>query len=198
MDLKREVVQFRVTLRHVEPVVWRQIEVPAKYTFWDLHVAIQDAMGWLDYHLHLFRVANARGESVEIGIPDDDPFDDQPVCLAGWQVPIADYFDRVGARAEYEYDFGDDWMHDLHVERVSRRQSGTRYPRCVDGANHCPPEDCGGPHGYAELLRVIANPRHAEYASSMLWLGGRFDPTEFVASHVRFDDPAKRWRNAFT
>ena len=197
MDANRDVVQFRVTLRYVEPVVWRLIEVPAKYTFWDLHVAIQDAMGWLDYHLHMFRVADPRGEPTEIGIPDDEPFDDESVCLAGWKVPIAQYFDGVGAHAEYEYDFGDGWLHDLRVEHVAPRQPGTKYPRCSGGANRCPPEDCGGPPGYAELLKIIAKPRHKEYASTIEWLGGRFDPTEFSADKIRFANPATRWRNAF-
>jgi len=198
MDRKRDVVQLRVTLRDVEPAVWRQIEIPAKYTFWDLHVAIQDAMGWLDCHLHMFRVANARGETEEIGIPDDDRFGDEPVCLPGWEVPIADYLDHVGAQAEYEYDFGDGWSHDVRVERVAPRRSGTKYPRCSDGANRCPPEDCGGPPGYAGLLEVIANPRHEEYASTVEWLGGRIDPTRFDVRSVRFDNPATRWRKAFT
>jgi hypothetical protein len=198
MDLKHDVLEFRVTLREVEPVVWRQVEVPAKYTFWDLHVAIQDAMGWLDYHVHMFRVADARGDVVEIGIPDDELLDDDPVCLAGWKVPIAAYFYRVGARAEYEYDFGDGWLHELRLERISPRQPPTKYPRCTDGANRCPPEDCGGPHGYAGLLDVIADPSHDQYASTLEWLGGPIDPTEFASETVRFDSPAKRWRNAFT
>ena len=198
MDAKRDVLEFRLTLRDIKPVPWRQIEVPAKYTFWDLHVAIQDAMGWLDCHLHMFRVANVRGEVVEIGIPNDEPFENEPVCLAGWEVPIADYFHRVGARAEYEYDFGDSWLHELRLARISARRPGTKYPRCSGGANRCPPEDCGGPHGYAELLEIIADPRHEEYASTVEWLGGAFDPVVFDSAKVRFDSPSKRWRNAFT
>jgi hypothetical protein len=179
-------------------VVWRQIEVPARYTFWDLHVAIQDSMGWLDCHLHMFRFPDARGHTVEIGIPDDDPLDDEAVCLAGWEVAIVDHLYRVGAQAEYEYDFGDGWLHDVRVEGISPRRPGTKYPRCNDGANRCPPEDCGGPHGYADLLDIIANPRNKEYASMVEWLGGRIDPTQFDTRKVRFDNPATRWRRAFT
>mgnify|MGYP001167299306 CR=1 FL=1 len=93
MDAKRSTLQFRVTLAEVEPLVWRRIEVPMNYSFWDLHVALQDAMGWLDYHLHLFRVRNPKsGGTDEIGIPDEDAFEDAPVCLPGWEVPIAQYF----------------------------------------------------------------------------------------------------------
>jgi hypothetical protein len=51
--------QFLVVLSGTDPLVWRHIQVPEKYSFWDLHVAIQDAMGWLDYHLHEFRLLDA-------------------------------------------------------------------------------------------------------------------------------------------
>ncbi|MGH7655919.1 MAG: plasmid pRiA4b ORF-3 family protein [Gemmatimonadaceae bacterium] len=197
MNTKRDVCCFKITLRDVSPAVWRRIEVPAKYTFWDLHVAIQDAMGWVDYHLHLFRVANARGKLCEIGIPDDDPFQDDPVVLAGWTIPIADYFSRVGASAQYDYDFGDGWVHDVRLESISPRSAKTKYPRCVAGARRCPPEDCGGPHGYENLLTIVANPRHKEYKETLEWLGGPFDPTVFDPAKVRFDNPAKRWKIAF-
>ncbi|HPP37607.1 MAG TPA: plasmid pRiA4b ORF-3 family protein, partial [Thermosynergistes sp.] len=44
------VYQFKITLRDIKPPIWRRIQVPETYTFWDLHVAIQDAMGWTDSH----------------------------------------------------------------------------------------------------------------------------------------------------
>jgi len=198
VDAKRSTLQFRVTLAEVEPHVWRRIEVPASYTFWDLHVAVQDAMGWLDYHLHMFRVRNpVTGEIDEIGIPDEDAFEGDPVCLPGWEVPVAGYFDAVSTHATYEYDFGDGWVHEIELEAVGRRQTGTNYPRCLDGQRACPPEDCGGPHGYARLLETIADPTDEEYESTMEWLGGEFDPDAFSPRKVRFDNPKKRWRIAF-
>jgi len=52
------VYQFRITLEEIEPDIWRVIQVPETYNFWDLHVAIQDAMGWQDCHLHEFILIN--------------------------------------------------------------------------------------------------------------------------------------------
>jgi len=52
------VYQFKITLEDAKPPIWRRIQVPETYTFWDLHVAIQDAMGWSDYHLHEFGMVN--------------------------------------------------------------------------------------------------------------------------------------------
>ncbi|MEW5873995.1 MAG: plasmid pRiA4b ORF-3 family protein [Candidatus Zixiibacteriota bacterium] len=198
METKRRTLQFKITLADVEPAVWRRIEVPAGYTFWDLHVAVQDAMGWLDCHLHMFRIRNpGSGEIEEIGIPDEHALEGDPICLPGWEISVARYFDAVGASARYEYDFGDDWVHEIVLEAIGSRQAGTRFPRCLAGERACPPEDCGGPPGYAQLLKTIADPSDEEHERAMQWLGGSFDPDSFSPQKVRFDDPKMRWRVAF-
>jgi hypothetical protein len=112
-------------------------------------------------------------------------------------VHVADYFRRVGTHASYEYDFGDGWTHDLRLESIAPRAAKAKYPRCVAGARRCPPEDCGGPYGYRELLKTISDPGHEEYGSMLEWLGGPIDPEAFDPSEVRFDNPAKRWKIAF-
>lgn len=195
---KEMAYQFKVTLKGIEPEVWRRILVPASYSFWDLHVAIQDAMGWLDYHLHLFRIPHPdTGQSSHIGIPDDDPFDDEVECLPGWEIPLAEYFRAPGDQADYEYDFGDGWEHEVVLEQVSTRVAKAKYPVCLDGARACPPEDCGGVPGYEQMLEVLGDPTDEEHESILQWVGGRYDPAGFDAKKVRFDDPKKRWRKAF-
>jgi len=75
---KKTVYQFKVSLRGISPLVWRTIQVPQDYSFWDLHVALQDAMGWFDYHLHLFRIINPETDDLEeIGIPNEELFEDE-------------------------------------------------------------------------------------------------------------------------
>ena len=100
---------------------------------------------------------------------------DDPI-LPGWEVHIATYFTRAGAVARYEYDFGDGWEHEVTLDAIVPRQKGTRLPRCLGGERACPPEDCGGPPGYENVIAVIADPSHEEYESMLEWLGGRFDP----------------------
>jgi len=79
--------RFQIELRDIAPPIWRRIDVPGDYSFWDLHVAIQDAMGWFDYHLHAFRLADPdSGESMEIGIPDEVEFTAIRQTAAGWDV----------------------------------------------------------------------------------------------------------------
>ena len=69
-------------------------------------------------------------------------------------------------------------------------QPKEQYPRLVDGANACPPEDCGGPGGYAHLLEVVADPKDEEHDEMIQWLGiensEEFDPTSFNPKHVVF------------
>jgi Plasmid pRiA4b ORF-3-like protein len=48
------VYQLKITLQEITPKIWRRIHVLGRYNFWDLHVAIQDAMGWHDNHFHVF------------------------------------------------------------------------------------------------------------------------------------------------
>ena len=79
----------------------------------------------------------------------------------------------------YEYDFGDGWEHEIVVEARSRLPIGLKFGVCLDGQHVCPPEDCGGPGGYADLLSVLADPTHEEHEFLLGWVGGPFDPTEF-------------------
>jgi len=188
--------QFLIVLPNTTPLVWRRIQVPESYSFWDLHVAIQDAMGWKDYHLHEFTVVDSKtSQVVRIGIPDDEMPEGRP-CLAGWKVPITRYLTHGGDPARYRYDFGDDWEHTLEFEDVVPTDGGA-YPRCLAGAGACPPEDVGGTHGYAEFLRVIRDDRHPEYEAMVQWSGGSFDPHAFSPQSVSFDNPQDRWRTAF-
>jgi pRiA4b ORF-3-like protein len=195
---RAHVYQFKLLLMEITPAIWRNIQVPESYSFWDLHVALQDSMGWLDYHLHLFRLREPiTGEVVQIGIPDDDAFEGDEPILPSWGIPIANYFSRPGVVARYDYDFGDGWEHELTLEAILSRQRGKKYPLCLDGARACPPEDCGGVGGYENLLTVIQTPAHEEYESTLQWLGGRFDPEKFDPQRVKFDDPARRYELAF-
>ena len=170
--------------------------MPESYSFWDLHVAIQDAMGWQDYHLHEFTVViTDTGRVKRIGIPDDEMPDERP-CVASWRIPIARYLRYGTDPVSYRYDFGDDWEHILEFEELLPHDGGT-YPRCVAGASACPPEDVGGTHGYLRFLDIIRNRLHPEHAEMLQWVGGSFDSDAFLPGEVKFDDPRRRWEHAF-
>ena len=101
--MTKKVYQFRIQLKDIEPLIWRRIVIPSSYSFWYLHCAIQDAMGWLDYHLHEFRIPlKALGIVERIGIPFEDDFYDEPGPKPGWQLNVSDYIREIGERIEYE------------------------------------------------------------------------------------------------
>lgn len=192
--------RFLIVLTGTDPVIWRRIEVAETYSFWDLHVAIQDAMGWMDCHLHEFRLLDA-GERrvVSIGIPTGEESADCPV-LPGWHVPVSQFFERRewhSPPATYAYDFGDDWEHVVIHEGLEPVDESRTYPRCVSGEGRCPPEDCGGPHGYVEFLLAYVDPNHEQHESMVQWAGEDFDPEAFNPAAVKFDDPKQRWKKAF-
>lgn len=193
-------MQFLIVLVKTNPLIWRRIRVPETYSFWDLHVAIQDAMGWQDCHLHEFRIHHPERDAIDrLGIPDRE-FPDERPCRADWEVPITEYFSwetlADAPPARYVYDFGDEWHHLVTVEDILPGRSA-QYPRCVAGSRACPPEDCGGVHGFEEFLAAMANPKHPDHARLMEWSGGAYDPERFEPTRVVFDDPRKRWKRAF-
>jgi hypothetical protein len=79
----------------------------------------------------------------------------------------------------YIYDFGDDWVHVLLLEKILPWDPEAELPRCIKGKRACPPEDVGGPYGYADFLEVLADPEHPDHQEMVEWIGGPFDPEAF-------------------
>ena len=173
----RSVFRLRVTLDDVDPTVWRRLLVPGSVSLAKLHDILQAAMGWTNSHLHSFTIGNQL-----YGMHFDD-FPEDEVDEKGVTVLQA-----IGGhgRFSYEYDFGDSWGHEVVVEAAIRSPRALKFAVCLDGQNACPPEDCGGVSGYAELLAVLADPDHEDHDHLLQWVGGSFDPTEFdlVAANV--------------
>ncbi len=188
------ICRLRIELLDIAPVIWRRIELPYASSFWDLHVAVQNAMGWTDSHLHGFFVQSPEtGEEVEIGMPDEDV-----ECLPGWEQPIADFLTFDQPSITYQYDFGDNWQHEISLEAIVPSEADEGYPRCTGGERACPPEDVGSTPGYLELVAAMADERHPEREMLLEWLGGKpFEPERFDPAGVRFEDPGERWREVF-
>jgi hypothetical protein len=170
--------QIKVQLRGVtKPPVWRRLQVP-DLSLDQLHEVIQVAMGWYDCHLHVF----SDGRS-EYGRPDAElgHLDERKVRLS--QVLTS-----VGDKVRYTYDFGDDWDHDVTLEKVLPADAGVTSSVCTAGKGACPPEDCGGVWGYEELKATLADPEAEQYTDMLEWLGlasgDDFDPKEFSAEKV--------------
>ena len=194
MKKNQQALQFNITLRDVRPAVWRRILISPDATFWDLHVAIQDAMGWDDSHLHDFAF-HGNGKEKHFGMPSPDGEDDDRI-LPGWEHRVSDHVSLKSPKMKYWYDFGDDWMHDVVLEKIVDVPAGQKLPSCIGGKQACPPDDCGGPWGYAGLLEALADKKHEEHDDMIEWMGGDdFDPNQFAPSEVTFSDPKRRLRN---
>jgi Plasmid pRiA4b ORF-3-like protein len=173
------VVQIKVKLRGVsKPPVWRRLQLPADTPLDRLHEAIVAALGWAGYHMHAFRSGPD-----EFGMPDPElAFTDER------RVSLGELIGGVGDRLVYTYDFGDDWEHEIVVEELLDADPKVHYPVLVAGKGACPPEDCGGPWGYAELKEILADPTHDRHQEVLDWLGldagSAFDPGAFDADEI--------------
>lgn len=170
-------LQFKVELLLMPSPVWRRIVLHGRASFWDLHVAIQDAMGWEDRHLHMFTLDDPdRNSHLRIGIPDDEGFYGLDEMLAGWEHPVRRFCPPGGPSFLYTYDFGDEWQHEITLENELPGWSVAGLPACTEGEGQCPPEDSGGPKLQSPPATFL----------------DAFDPTAVV-----FDNPRERWHRAF-
>jgi hypothetical protein len=152
------IYQIKITLKDVKPPIWRRIQVKSDITLHSLHRTIQTAMGWEDGHLHKF----------DIRAPSSEP----KVRLNQLNLVEKQKF-------LYVYDFGDNWEHTILVEKILPIDEKTQYPICLAGERSGPPEDCGGPWGYMDLLDVLDDPNDPEYDERVEWIGEDFDPELF-------------------
>ena len=174
MTSSKQILQLKVSLVGAsKPPIWRRLLVPATMRLNRLHDVIQVTMGWEDYHLHAFEAGG-----VDYGVPDAElgHRDER-------KTSVGELLSEPGDRMRYVYDFGDHWQHDVVVEKVLASDPGGRYPVCLTGKGRCPPEDCGGVSGYADLRETLVDTAHTEHADMLEWLGidsaDEFDPDAF-------------------
>jgi hypothetical protein len=173
------IYQFKITLLDIKPTIWRRILVP-DCTLADLHQYIQAAFGWWNYHLHQFDID---GERYGPPAPDDMDFGLETIDES--DVYLSKLIPRSGRKSRwiYDYDFGDGWRHEVLFEGFPAADPKAQYPQCVAGERACPPEDCGGPWGYADYLATLADPQNERHEELLEWRGP-FDPEAFDAKEV--------------
>ena len=174
----RNIYQIKITLTGGKPPIWRRVLVSSNMSLEDFHLSIQIAMGWTNDHLHQF-IAN----DVFYGIKDDD-FDSYMELEDEAKYKINQLLKSEKDSIKYEYDFGDGWEHKILLEKILPFDTDHKLPRCIKGKRACPPEDCGGIWGYAELLDAIHDPDHPEHDSMLEWLGEDFDSEELDINEI--------------
>ncbi|MGM0568998.1 MAG: plasmid pRiA4b ORF-3 family protein [Elusimicrobiota bacterium] len=172
--MSKKIFRFKIVLNGILPQIWREIEVESDITFYQFHLTVQEAMGWGNSHLHEFsldglRIGDTSEEACEYG---------EPPRWEEREKELSEYFSEYNTRIEYVYDFGDNWEHTIMLEAIEDKKKNIKYPRCIDGARACPPEDCGSSPGYYNLLEILSDPENEEYGEMREWAGD-YDPEYF-------------------
>ncbi|WP_336247076.1 plasmid pRiA4b ORF-3 family protein [Allorhizobium ampelinum] len=186
-------LQFRVWLRDVNPMVWRRVQVASTMTLREFHGVLQVAMGWEGIHLYQFIIHTARYGSWEIGARS-------PAMTLG-ELKV-----RKGSRFGYEYDLNVPWEHEIRLEERQPVKPGAHYPACTGGDGDCPQEDCGGPEAWMwrqgnatmdDLDITMAFLQEVSEAKSLAVLGGSDRAEELRAALDRLTERASWLGNRF-
>ena len=137
------IYQLRLVLLGISPKIWRRLLVSSTSTIADLHYILQITMGWSDVHLHRFQI---HGKQYGIARMGGLSFNDDPDTIR-----LKDFQFRINERFLYEYDFTDDWQHQVRIEAILDPNPRQKYPKCINGRRACPPEDCGGTRAFMAL-----------------------------------------------
>jgi hypothetical protein len=185
-------IALRIELLDVAPLVWRRVLVSNQSMLASLHNYLQWVMGWMDTHAHEFQV----GVGIvapdwwihEVGLDSDTSNyrDERRVSVATVAGELG-----IGGEMEYRYDMGDGWRHRIVIESPPPHWSNIDLPlpTCLAGENACPPDDVGGPPGYALFLEILGDREHEQHEDMIRWIGGVFDPKGFDLNRLN-----REWR----
>lgn len=159
---------IQISLEGSQPLIYRKVRIPEGLTFHDLHLVVQCAMGWEDYHLYEF------------------------YCLGGKirESAMVDSFLEDSELIGYTYDFGDNWEHGIEVvKKLTQLAEKDSFPKVIAAKGSCPPEDCGGLWGYYELKDILKKKRGSQYREMVEWLGSNsIPPFDKAAANVELKE----------
>lgn len=205
----KKMYQLKVTLRGSKPPIWRRIVLPDDIDLEELHYILQTLMGWNNSHLHQFLVVGKPISRVELSRLLREDLDVDPATVRGETYYSDPRFELENTQDEsntrldkiapaeksklaYWYDFGDDWWHDIVVEKIRDKVRGEPLLACTAGKLACPPDDSGGVWGYYDQLEAFADPEHENHRDVVEWLGKDFDP-----EHFDVDEINRRFKKVF-
>ncbi|MGA3262921.1 MAG: plasmid pRiA4b ORF-3 family protein [Terracidiphilus sp.] len=166
--------QIKVTLKNIKPPVWRRIIVAPDIKLNRLHDVLQIVMGWTNSHLHQFETPLGYIADPAFGLEETE---------SSRKATLKSVLRGPRSSIRYEYDFGDGWNHQILLEKVVDLDQPV-LAFCLGGARACPPEDCGGPWGYANLLAILKDPKHPEHEEMSEWLDSGYVPESFDVEEV--------------
>ncbi len=168
------IYQLKIGLKGAKPPIWRRIQVPGNSNLAELHQIIQISMGWDDCHLHQFVV-----DKDAYCLPSEEESFSAAPAEDESQFTLHSLAKKIQSGFQYIYDFGDDWLHQIDVEKTIAHEEGASHPILLTGRRACPPENSGGIPGYMNMLEILKTPENEEHKELAEWLGDNFDPTGF-------------------
>jgi hypothetical protein len=206
MDKETAIYQLKISIADSKPAIWRRVQVSASTTLAEIHEIIQMVMGWEEAHLHEFSVPppgqtnlktrRSHADAVRYG-PFTDPLG-QPFEWFNEEqgdeatITLAEVAPALKSHFLYTYDMGDNWEHDIVVEKILPSDPEGAYPICIQGERNGPLEDCGGIWGYEEMLAILADPKHEEYRERKTWLKEAFGVSSWPGEAFNLDKINKK------
>lgn len=179
------IYSVRIELLESEPVIWRRLLVRSDMTLAQLSRAVLKAMGWMDSHLHRFYAPNMAHDS-RMGWFFVTEFDREEghQGFAEADVQLSQVLLKLGDFLDYEYDFGDGWVHRISLKDIRLEDDHLSHAICVQGERSCPQEDSGGVHQWNIIAAALAkdsDPRNltGELEQYANWLDPDVDPAHF-------------------
>ena len=124
---------FRATLPR-RPPVYRDIEVDARKSLYDLAAAIVRSFGFDFDHAFGF-YSGKTGPTLMRALPKYELFVDMGEETEGARsvkgTQIAAAFPRIGHTMTFLFDYGDDWMFKVELRAEGQKTAGRRYPQTV-------------------------------------------------------------------
>jgi Plasmid pRiA4b ORF-3-like protein len=172
---RHQIFVLTIALTETQPRIWRRFRVRSDITLRQFHEVIGIVMGWTaDEPFHFIDAAGSHHGEQFFATETDNVR----------KTRLRNIINCVGARLTYQSGFEESWTHEIVLESIGdSRLAGPA--RCVGGQRQCPPDDCGGPLGFTELLRALVNRGRATPKRGFRgWLEGPFRPLKFKASDV--------------
>jgi len=184
---KNKYYQIKISIRDTHPLVWRRLQIPSGITFHELNAIIQIAFGWCGYHLYSFEIGATLHEmGMFIELPSEDVYGYYET-INSKNTKIDKYFSEY-KRMKYIYDFGDNWIHDIIIEKVMESDTKLVMPICIKAKMANLPEDCGGTGGYENLLKILSDPNNEEYEEMSEWVNSGFTDWDDDREYVDIED----------
>lgn len=164
--------QVKVMLESCPLPVWRRLVMRSDAPLSLVHEILQVVVGWGNNHTHLFITSKT-----QYGAPNPD----MPKVQDHHHIRLSEVMKKIGDTMVYDYDLSETWHHNIVLEEIIPTNDTSMLARCLMGKRACPPEDVGGPIGYARFLEAIEDPLHEDHQDDLDWIECDFDPDAFDA-----------------